>query len=160
MRLVIGAAGRLKQGPERQIFDRYGARITPIGKSLSIGPFSSFEILESKSRSSEERKNSEAKALLLKVPEGSSVIALDETGKAFTTIDFSNYLQYEREKGQVCLAFLIGGADGHGIEVKDKAQLKLSLSPMTLPHGLARILLAEQLYRALSILAGHPYHRA
>lgn len=159
MRLVIGACGRLKDGPERQIFDRYADRITPIGRTLGIGPFSSFELSESKSRSSAERKSSEAQGLLAKVPEGCVVIALDEKGKSFTTKELANYIQRERENGRGGLTFLIGGPDGHGGDVLDKACLKLSLSAMTLPHGLARIVLAEQLYRALTVLAGHPYHR-
>jgi 23S rRNA (pseudouridine1915-N3)-methyltransferase len=86
-------------------------------------------------------------------------VVLDATGRALSSEAFARFLAESRDGGAKEMAFLIGGPDGHGPAVLDAATLKLSLGPMTLPHGLARIVLAEQLYRASTILAGHPYHR-
>lgn len=159
MRLIIGAIGRLKDGPESDLYDRYATRITPFGKSLSIGPLSLIELSESKLRSVEERKNAEASQLLSKLPEDSFVTVLDERGKAPTTKEFADDIRQLRYDGTPNLAFLLGGPDGHDKSVKQRANKIMSLGPMTLPHGLARVVLAEQIYRALTIMAGHPYHR-
>ncbi|MEZ5873568.1 MAG: 23S rRNA (pseudouridine(1915)-N(3))-methyltransferase RlmH [Hyphomicrobiales bacterium] len=160
MRLLIAAVGKLKQGPERDLFAHYLSRAEAQGRSLSVSPIASIELSESKAANAELRQIAEAEALLAKVPSGYKVVSLDRVGKALSSEAFASRVAKIRDSGSPGLAFLVGGADGHGREALAWADLVLSLGPMTLPHGLARIVLAEQLYRALTILAGHPYHRA
>jgi 23S rRNA (pseudouridine1915-N3)-methyltransferase len=158
MRLVIAAVGRLKDGPERTLFERYWDRLEASGRSVGLGPLALFEVPESRATGRAERVADEAQRLLAKVSGVDVKVALDEHGKGQTTDAFTAFLRDGRNAG-TSLAFLIGGPDGHGPAVLHAADLKLSLGPMTLPHGIARIVLAEQLYRAATILAGHPYHR-
>jgi 23S rRNA (pseudouridine1915-N3)-methyltransferase len=106
------------------------------------------------------RREDEARLLLAKVPAGASVVALDERGRQLTSVRFAEQLRTWRDQGQRDIAFLIGGADGHGTAVAGRADLKLALGMMTWPHMLVRAMLVEQLYRASTILAGHPYHRS
>jgi 23S rRNA (pseudouridine1915-N3)-methyltransferase len=100
----------------------------------------------------------ETRSLLAALNEDETVIALDERGKQWTTLELSEWLGAQQHEG-VDLAFVIGGPDGHGAALLERAQRRWSLSRLTLPHGLVRVLLAEQLYRAATVLAGHPYHR-
>jgi len=160
MRLLIAAVGKLKQGPEREFCAHYLARAEALGRSLSLSPLAAVELSESKAASLPARQAAEADALLAKVPPASTLICLDPGGKLLSSEDFAGVLAKFRDGGAGGLAFLIGGADGLGQAARERADLVLSLGPMTLPHGLARIVLAEQLYRAMTILAGHPYHRA
>jgi len=160
MRLLIAAVGKLKQGPERELYAHYLARAEVLGRSLSLSPLASLEFPESKATSAEARCAAEADALLAKVPPAHTLISLDPAGKMLSSEAFATALAKYRDGGAGGLAFLVGGADGLGQTARDRAELVLSLGPMTLPHGLARIVLAEQLYRAMTILAGHPYHRA
>jgi len=159
MQLLIAAVGKLKQGPERELCAHYLARAEALGRSLSLTPLETVELSESRAGSAEARKVAEADALLAKVPPGHALICLDPGGKRQSSEDFADALAKIRDGGAGGLAFVIGGADGLGQGVRERADLVLSLGPMTLPHGLARIVLAEQLYRAMTILAGHPYHR-
>lgn len=159
MRLLIAAVGKLKQGPERELLTRYFARVEALGRKLGLGPLSLIEIPESRAASATVRRRDEAKALLAKLPPSYRQICLDRAGTQLSSEDFAARLGKFRDGGADGLAFVIGGADGLGGEVLAKADLRLSLGVMTLPHGLARIVLAEQLYRAETILAGHPYHR-
>lgn len=158
MRLSIVAVGRLKAGPERDLVERYVERLEAAGRGLALGPIHVAEIEESRARRPEDRKADEA-ARLLAASNGATVIALDESGKSITSTDFASRIGAWRDSGVPALAFLIGGADGHGAPFPSRAALTLSFGRMTLPHQLARIVLAEQLYRAATILAGHPYHR-
>jgi 23S rRNA (pseudouridine1915-N3)-methyltransferase len=160
MRLLIAAVGKLKQGHERELCARYLARAEALGRSLSLSPLAAVETPESKAASASARQAAEADALLAKVPPAYALICLDPGGKLLPSEDFAGALAKFRDGGAAGLALLIGGADGLGQAARNKADLALSLGPMTLPHGLARIVLAEQLYRAMTILAGHPYHRA
>ena len=100
----------------------------------------------------------EAERIRAAVPARCRLIVLDERGKPSTTVDIARRIERWKQDGGD-IAFVIGGADGTADELKKEAELVLALSPLTLPHGLCRIVLAEQLYRALSLLAGHPYHR-
>jgi 23S rRNA (pseudouridine1915-N3)-methyltransferase len=159
MRLLIAAVGRLKQGPEQDLFAHYIARANVAGKTLGLGPLSTIEVPESRKETASLRIAAEAASLLAKADSASAVVCLDPKGKALASESFAQALAKYRDGGKQSLAFLIGGADGLGEEALARASLKLSLGPMTLPHGLARIMLAEQLYRAATILAGHPYHR-
>lgn len=160
MRLVIAAIGRLKDDADRDMCERYVKRFSQTGRSIGLGPLEVAELMEGKQPTAEGRKNDEA-ARLVKIAANADVtIALDVAGRHITSEDLAAFLARERDGGAKQAAFLIGGPDGHGATALAQAKLKLSLSAMTLPHGLARIVLAEQLYRAATILTGHPYHRA
>jgi len=159
MRLLLAAVGRLKDGPERELFARYWERLEQTGRGVAIGPLRLAELAEGRARTANQRRSDEA-VRLLKVAEGADVwVALDVRGKAMTSEAFARWLAEIRDGGMETIAFLIGGPDGHGEAALKAAAVKLSLGSMTLPHGLVRIVLAEQLYRAATILAGHPYHR-
>jgi 23S rRNA (pseudouridine1915-N3)-methyltransferase len=159
MRVSIAAVGRLKDGPDRELLDRYIKRLTQSGRAQSLAPIEVHEIPEGRGDTAALRQTDEASRLLKQVSGVEFLIALDEGGRSHTSRTFAELLGKLRDQGTQSIAFLIGGPDGHGDELRRAATLKLSLGPMTLPHGLARIVLAEQLYRATTILAGHPYHR-
>lgn len=160
MRLAILAVGRLKDGPERALYLTYAKRLDEAGRALALGPLALHELAEGRAQTVPQRREDEARRLLERAGDGSVTVALDENGKTLSSEAFARWLAQQRDDGARSVAFLIGGPDGHGADVLGNAQLKLSLGAMTLPHGLARIVLAEQLYRAATILAGHPYHRA
>lgn len=160
MRLILAAVGRLKDGPERELYSRYAERIDGAGRALALGPLRLVEVPESRAGSVAARKDDEAERLLKAAAGAEARIVLDEAGAQLPSTAFARQLAVRRDTGVETLAFLIGGPDGHGRAALDAATLKLSLGAMTLPHGLARIVLAEQIYRAATILAGHPYHRA
>jgi 23S rRNA (pseudouridine1915-N3)-methyltransferase len=115
---------------------------------------------ESRAEDASSRKSDEARRLLKAVSGAMVRIALDTEGQQFSSETFAKLIGRHTDGGAKTCAFLIGGPDGHGREVLDTADLKLSLGQLTLPHGLARVVLIEQLYRAATILSGHPYHRA
>ncbi len=160
MHLTIAAVGKLKAGPERELYQRYAKRVTQVGRALNIGPLASIEIGESRNTSSRERRSSEAGALLAKLPDKAILIALDEKGEELTSEQFAHEMRQRQEAGAAHLAFALGGPDGHGKALRERAARCISLGALTLPHTLARIVLAEQIYRAITILAGHPYHRS
>ena len=160
MRLIIAAVGRLKDGAERELLERYRDRFADLGKRLGLGPATWHEPGESRAGTAAKRCAEEGAALLKLARDADTVIALDERGKALTSPAFAQLLAKIRDDGAGTLAILIGGPDGLAPAVRDAAHIKLSFGAITLPHGLARIVLAEQLYRAATILAGHPYHRA
>ncbi|MGA7546047.1 MAG: 23S rRNA (pseudouridine(1915)-N(3))-methyltransferase RlmH [Methyloceanibacter sp.] len=159
MRLLIAAVGKLKQGPERELCAHYLARAEAAGRALGIGPLSLIEVPESKGATAASCRKQEATALFAKLPSPHKLVCLDRTGEAMSSEAFAQALAKVRDEGARTLAFLIGGADGLGQEALVRADRRLSLGALTLPHGLARIVLAEQIYRAATILAGHPYHR-
>jgi 23S rRNA (pseudouridine1915-N3)-methyltransferase len=159
MRLIVAAVGRLKDA-ERDLCERYAKRFDAGGRALGLGPLSISELNESRAATTELRKADEAARLLKAAAAATARVVLDETGKAMTSEAFAKWLAQTRDGGCKNLAFLIGGPDGHGPETVQGAALKLSLGAMTLPHGIARAVLIEQLYRATTILSGHPYHRA
>jgi 23S rRNA (pseudouridine1915-N3)-methyltransferase len=159
MRILICAVGRLKVGPERELFERYAGRIGRSGRAIHLGPVDLVELMEDRAATALQRMRSEAQILLGKTDGADHRIALDERGEALTSSAFANLIGELRDRGVQRLAFLIGGADGHDPQVRDAVNCTISLGPMTLPHGLARIVLAEQIYRATTILSGHPYHR-
>ncbi|WP_224704005.1 23S rRNA (pseudouridine(1915)-N(3))-methyltransferase RlmH [Devosia aquimaris] len=158
MRLTIAAVGRMKAGPEREMVARYLERAVGGGKPLALTGFDVIELTESRASSSASRKADEAKALQASLPDG-IVVALDERGKSIGSEVFANQIGRWRDDGRPAASFVIGGADGLDPAFVAKADLVLSFSPLTWPHQLVRIMLAEQLYRATTILAGHPYHR-
>ena len=144
--------GRQKGGPEATLVDDYLKRFDVTGRGLSLGPAQLVELEDRK-------KQGESRLLMDAIPDGAVVIALDERGKAMTSRSFASLLAKLRDEGRRDCAFLIGGADGHNDELRARADRLLSFGPMVWPHMLARVMLAEQLYRAASILAGAPYHR-
>ena len=159
MRLIVAAVGRLKDA-ERDLCERYAKRFDAGGRALDLGPLSISELNESRAASAALRKADEAARLLKAAAVATARVVLDESGKPMTSEAFAKWLAQTRDGGCKGLAFLIGGPDGHGPEAVQGAALKLSLGTMTLPHGIARAVLIEQLYRATTILSGHPYHRA
>jgi 23S rRNA (pseudouridine1915-N3)-methyltransferase len=159
MHLIIAAVGRLKDGAERELLGRYRDRFAGLGKRLGLGPVGWQELGESRAADATKRRDEEAAALLKRTRAAQRIIALDERGKALSSQAFAQLLAKLRDEGTGTLAILIGGPDGLAPAVRNAAFTTLSLGAMTLPHGLARIVLAEQLYRAATILAGHPYHR-
>lgn len=158
MRLLIAAVGRLKDDAEQVLVERYRKRIGN-GRSGGLGPLEISEIAESRRATVDERKAEEAERLLKAAGPTAVRVILDETGRSLSSREFADWIRRQRDDGAGHLAFLIGGPDGHGSAVRSGARLVLSLGALTLPHGLARAMLAEQLYRATTIIAGHPYHR-
>ena len=158
MRVSIVAVGRMKQGPERELVARYLDRAIASGKTLGLTGFGVSELTESRAGSAAARKIEEAKAIAGQAP-GGIVVALDERGRTLGSEDFAKKLLRWRDDGKQAVSFVIGGADGLDPGFVARADLTLSFSPLTWPHQLVRIMLAEQLYRATTILSGHPYHR-
>jgi len=159
MRLLIAAVGKLKHGPERELFAHYLDRAEAIGRKTGLSPLSAIEVAEAKAATAQARMEAEAKTLLAKLPSSYKLICLDRGGDHLGSEEFAQALAKFRDGGAQGLAFFIGGADGLGLAAQFKADRVVSLGSMTLPHGLARIVLAEQVYRAGTLLAGHPYHR-
>jgi 23S rRNA (pseudouridine1915-N3)-methyltransferase len=160
MRIAISAIGKLKDAEERAIVERYVKRLTGSGKSLGLGPVEVREYPESRASDVAMRKSEEAARLLKDVGTDDIAVALQPDGKTLTSEAFATFIARTRDGGAKTCIFLIGGPDGHGDDVLRAAKVQLSLGALTLPHGLARVVLAEQLYRATTILSGHPYHRA
>lgn len=158
MKISILSVGRLKSGPEQTLFNRYCDLFNAQARALKIAPVGLIELAESRADTAPARKKEEADLLLAKLAPGARLIALDEHGQQLTSEQFSAMIERLRLEAMDA-AFALGGADGHGEKVLTAAHFVLALSPMTLTHGLARIVLAEQLYRALTIISGHPYHR-
>jgi 23S rRNA (pseudouridine1915-N3)-methyltransferase len=159
MRILVVAVGRMKAGPERELVSRYLERAAAGGKVLGLSGFTTTEISESRASSSAARKAEEAKAIVAALPDTALVIALDERGKSLDSQGLTRRIETWRDAGKQALAFVIGGADGLDPAFVSRADLVLSFSPLTWPHQLVRIMLAEQLYRVTTILSGHPYHR-
>ena len=159
MRLIIASVGKLKDNAERTLFARYQDRISGIGGTLGISAIEVREFSESRAKSASVRKRHEAKDLQAVANNAAVKVVLDETGTAMTSKAFATWLAKTRDDGAQSMVFLIGGPDGHDATIRGAATKTLSLSGFTLPHGLARIILMEQIYRALTILAHHPYHR-
>lgn len=159
MRISVFAVGRMKAGPERELADRYFDRFAKAGPSLGLEFLSVAEIAESRAATADLRKQEEAVRLFEALDAGAKLILLDERGKTLSSESFAAHLGRMRDDGARQLILAIGGPDGHDPRLRTRADLVLSLSAMTWPHQIARILIAEQLYRAATILSGHPYHR-
>ena len=164
MRLLVIAVGRLKQGPERELAERYRKRFDDIGRKLGFRGLEIHEIAESRARDAATRMAEEAAAILAATPENSVLVSLDERGENIDTNRFAAQLSKWRDQAAANIVFIIGGADGLSPELgangQFKGQLKLAFGAATWPHQMVRVMLLEQLYRAATILAGHPYHRA
>ena len=155
MRLV--AVGRLKAGPERELVTRYLERTVASGRPLGLSQIMMDEIDESRARRADDRRVEEARAIAARAA-GHSLVMLDERGRDLTSEAFAQDLAADRDAGQD-VAFVVGGPDGIDPGLLAQAARQIRFGAMTLPHGLVRVLLMEQIYRAVTILAGHPYHR-
>lgn len=156
MRLTIAAVGRLGRGPEQDLVSDYLARAGQSGRAVGLGPVAVTEIDERKARD----PAAQAVRLAGAIPRAAPVVALDERGGTLCSPAFAELLARYRDAGRAETVFLIGGADGLDAGMRERADRLLSLGPMVWPHRLVRVMLAEQIYRAVSILAGTPYHRA
>ena len=156
MRLHVCAVGRLRAGPERTLVDDYYTRLDRTGRALGLGPVSELEVEDKKTL------GMAAEAVLLEraLPAGALIVSLDERGKVLSSPEFAEHLAGWRDGGRQDVAFVIGGADGIDPSLRAKAGFSLSFGRMVWPHMLVRVMLAEQLYRAATILGGGPYHRA
>lgn len=159
MRLAVIAVGRLKDGPERELCERYRERAQALGRGLGLSGPDIVEISESRGRRPEERKREEAEAILGKLQPG-LLIALDERGRSLDSEAFAGRLAAARDAGTAAATFVIGGADGLAEAIRERAGLTLAFGALTIPHQIVRALVLEQLYRTMTIIAGHPYHRA
>ena len=155
MRLHLCAVGRLRQGPERELINDYVTRFDRTGRALGLGRLHEYEV--------EDRKGggmtAEAALLARAVPTGALIAVMDERGRGLSSPEFATQLAQWRDAGRQDVAFLIGGADGLAPSLRNDADFALSFGVMVWPHMLVRVMLAEQLYRAASILSGSPYHR-
>lgn len=160
MRILISAIGKKRNAPESALVEDYLNRMKPLGRAVGVTGVSLVEAEAPKALSGEALVQREGELLLKTVAEGAAIVALDERGVNLSSDAFAAYLGDLRAENTSNVAFLIGGADGHGEEVKDRAIKTISFGAATWPHMLVRVMLAEQLYRAMTILTGHPYHRA
>ena len=152
MRIHIVAIGRARAGPEAALFKHFADRVTQWPMTLAEQDLR-------KRTAPNKVAGAEAALLQQAIPDGAYVVALDERGKQYTSRQFADFLRGQEDDGRRDVAFLIGGADGLAAALRDSADAVLSLGQATWPHLLVRGLLAEQIYRAQHINAGHPYHR-
>lgn len=159
MRISLFAVGRLKSGPERELAERYIGRFAKAGPAIGLELGKITEINESRAGNAETRKREEAAALDKLLTDGAMLILLDERGKALDSPGFADLIGNIRDAGKRELIVAIGGPDGLDPSLGSQAAHMLSFGKMTWPHQMVRVMLAEQLYRAVTILSGHPYHR-
>jgi 23S rRNA (pseudouridine1915-N3)-methyltransferase len=160
MRILVAAVGRLKQGPEPELYARYSKRAAQVGRSLGLREIDSIEIRESRAADPGKRMIEESIALANVIPKDATLVLLDGRGENLGSAELAARLGQWRDEGRPAVAFVIGGPDGLAASLKDKADLRLAFGAATWPHQLVRVMLMEQIYRAATILTGHPYHRA
>ena len=160
MRIVIAAVGRLKQGPERGLAERYRKRAADAGRSVGLTAFDVIEIRESRADNVGRRMLEESIAIANVIPERAVTVLLDERGESVSSASFAGHLQGWRSQDRPAAVFIIGGADGLSPSLRERASLAIAFGAATWPHQLVRIMLLEQLYRAVTMLSGHPYHRS
>ena len=159
MKLLVAAIGHLKSGAEKELAADYEARIKATGKQAGISALLIKDWAESRLANAAQRTAAEAINLWSGVPEATPVVVLDERGPAMSSAAFARFLGQQADGGSKQLTFMIGGPDGHDPETRAKATVLLGFGPMTFPHRLVRVMLLEQIYRAVTILVNHPYHR-
>src|SRR4051794_5095717 len=159
MRLLIAAVGRLKQGPERELAGRYRKRAEQTGGRLGLREIEIVEVRESRADNPARRMLEESIALATVIPEQAAVLVLDPKGENLDSAGFAAQLKLWREEERPAAVCLIGGPDGLARSLLERADLRVAFGAMTWPHQIVRILLLEQIYRAVTILLGHPYHR-
>ncbi|MDT0681865.1 23S rRNA (pseudouridine(1915)-N(3))-methyltransferase RlmH [Roseicyclus sp. F158] len=155
MRVGVLAVGRLRASSERSLVEDYLSRAAKAGRGMGLTGFDVTEIDDRKGSG----RDGEAALLLKALPESAALVALDERGRTLDSPGFAGEVAGLRDRGAGGLFFAIGGADGHGAALLERADLLLSFGAMVWPHMLARVMLTEQIYRATQILAGTPYHR-
>jgi 23S rRNA (pseudouridine1915-N3)-methyltransferase len=158
LRVAFVCIGRLKAGPERELFDRYFRRLGDSVRGIGIAGVDLKEIEESRARRPEDRREEEAGAILAAASAG-SMVALDERGAPLSSVEWAADIGRARDMSRSLYAVLIGGPDGFSQSVRERADRIISFGAMTWPHQLVRAMAGEQLYRAVTILARHPYHR-
>jgi 23S rRNA (pseudouridine1915-N3)-methyltransferase len=157
--LLLIAVGRLKAGPERDLFERYAKRLADMARAVGIAGFEYREIEEGRARRPEDRQAEEARAIRAALPARARLVLCDERGKSPTSPELAAEIGAARDHGEAAYALVLGGPDGLDPKLRAEAHELIAFGAMTWPHQLARIMAAEQAYRALTILAGHPYHR-
>jgi 23S rRNA (pseudouridine1915-N3)-methyltransferase len=159
MRLLIAAVGRLKQGPESELAATYRKRAEAVGRGIGLREIEIVEIRESRAHDAERRRTEESIAIANVIPDRAIVVILDERGENLDSARLAALLREWRAQDCPAACFIIGGADGLAASLRTRARLNLAFGAATWPHQLVRVMLLEQLYRAGTILAGHPYHR-
>jgi 23S rRNA (pseudouridine1915-N3)-methyltransferase len=158
MRIIVAAVGKLKRGPEQELAERYRERAIKSGRVLGVRSLEVIEIAESRARDAARRMLEESIALATVIPKGAATVLLDPRGEAVDSGGFAGQLRVWNDAARDTV-FVIGGPDGLAPTLYDQADLRLAFGPLTWPHQLVRIMLLEQIYRAVTILVGHPYHR-
>jgi 23S rRNA (pseudouridine1915-N3)-methyltransferase len=158
MRIVVAAVGRLKRGPEVELAERYRERAVKSGRGIGLRSLDIVEIAESRARDAQRRMLEESIALANIIPERAAIVLLDPRGEALDSNGFVKRLRGWNDGGRDA-AFVIGGPDGLAPKLSEDADLHLAFGALTWPHQLVRVMLLEQIYRAITILSGHPYHR-
>jgi 23S rRNA (pseudouridine1915-N3)-methyltransferase len=159
MKITVHAVGRMKAGPEKELADRYFERFARSGPAVGLEFCGVAEIAEGRAQTADERRREEGQKLRAQLQPGAALLLLDERGGDLGSQDFAGRLGLLRDGGRKALVIAIGGADGHEASLRDQAELVMSFGAATWPHQLVRVMLGEQLYRAATILSGHPYHR-
>jgi 23S rRNA (pseudouridine1915-N3)-methyltransferase len=159
MRLALLCVGKLKAGPERLLFDRYLKRLREGARNAGLAGFDFREIGESRARRPDDRRAEEGAAILAAVPKGGALVLLDERGPPASSEEWAADIGRARDASKPAYAVAIGGPDGLDSSLGAAAHRMVSFGAMTWPHQLVRVMAGEQLYRAITILAGHPYHR-
>ncbi|NJM30549.1 MAG: 23S rRNA (pseudouridine(1915)-N(3))-methyltransferase RlmH [Rhizobiales bacterium] len=159
MRISVAAVGRLKTGAEKSLAADYFERTQGLCRKAGITKIAITELQESRAAEAKLRLADEGAALAAAVPPQAFRIVLDERGKAMTSEAFTDLIRKRQQEATADLAFLIGGPDGHSPQIRDSSNLLMAFGPATWPHRLVRIMLLEQIYRAVTIMVNHPYHR-
>ena len=159
MRIVVAAVGRLKQGPERELAERYRKRAADAGRWAGIQAVDMVEIRESRAGDPARRRLEESIAIANLIPERAVTVILDERGENLSRASLAGRLQGWRAEDKPAAVFIMGGAGGLTPNLREQANLAIAFGAATWPHQFVRIMLLEQLYRAATILTGHPYHR-
>jgi 23S rRNA (pseudouridine1915-N3)-methyltransferase len=158
LKLILAAIGRLKAGPERELFDRYAKRAAALAGGVGLSGFALREFDESRARTVDERRAAEARALIEAAGKDAFVCALDERGANLNSAAWAAEIARARDSGRATYAVVIGGPDGLDPDLRPAA--RIAFGALTWPHQLVRVMAAEQIYRCFTIMAGHPYHRA
>jgi 23S rRNA (pseudouridine1915-N3)-methyltransferase len=158
MRIVVAAVGRMKRGPERELGERYRERAAKSGRGIGLRSVDVVEIAESRAREPQRRMLEESIALANIIPKDAVTVLLDPRGETLDSNAFTARLRGWNDSGHDAV-FVIGGPDGLAPSLAENAALRLAFGAATWPHQLVRVMLLEQIYRAVTILSGHPYHR-
>ena len=160
MRIAIAAIGRLKTGPEKLMADDYQKRIEVLGRKAGLTALKIGEWAESQLPTAKQRMEEEAQTIWAAAPQGAISFVLDERGRSHSSEDFAARIRKHADSGVADLVFMIGGPDGHSPQSREKATELIAFGPMVWPHRLVRIMLLEQIYRSVTIMLNHPYHRS